>query len=91
MSINPDRALNRLKISRGLLNNDPTNANLLARVHNQEAALSDIEKTYPQKLLSHLRRMASSHNTDSKNRTKKQAHDLLKGIPIPVKVGTGNG
>jgi putative aminopeptidase FrvX len=87
MTINCSRAESRLKASRAMLAKDPENTALAGRVHNQELALADQEKAYPQKLLSHLRRMAQSHNIDQKGRTKKIATDLMKGIKPPLKPG----
>lgn len=91
MAINPSRQEQRLKASREMLAKDPTNTALATRVHNQTRALEDAEQAYGPKLIKHLRHCAQSGYTDNKNRSKKMAKDLLKGIKPPVKLGTGNG
>ena len=91
MAINTSRQEARLKASREMLAKDPTNTALAGRVNNQELALADAERAYPKLLMSHLKKCANNGQVDPKGRTKKQAKDLLAGIPIPKKAGTGNG
>jgi hypothetical protein len=91
MSISPAREEQRLKATLKALASSPEDPVLLSKKLGQEIALKRQEEAYPKLLMSHLKKCANNGQVDAKGRTKKQAKDLLAGIPIPAKAGTGNG